>query len=59
MGQELNATELKSVRDARWDRNRVRRLHHHAVRTDDMEATRRFYEDILGLPMVIAMKESF
>jgi catechol 2,3-dioxygenase-like lactoylglutathione lyase family enzyme len=29
-----------------------------AVRTDDMEATRRFYEDVLGMPMVAAMKES-
>jgi catechol 2,3-dioxygenase-like lactoylglutathione lyase family enzyme len=58
MGQELNATELKAVRNARRSRNRVRRLHHHAVRTDDMETTRRFYEDILGLPMVVAMKES-
>jgi len=47
MGQELNATELKAVRNARRSRNRVRRLHHHAVRTDDMETTRRFYEESL------------
>ena len=59
MGQELNAKELKAVRDSRRGRNRVRRLHHHAVRTDDMEVTRGFYEDILGLPLVFSMKESF
>lgn len=47
---------LEAVRDARRHGNMVRRLHHHAVRTDDMEATRRFYEDLLGMPMVAAFK---
>lgn len=28
------------------------RLHHHAYTTDDHEANRRFYEDIVGLPLV-------
>lgn len=28
------------------------RLHHHAFTTDDHERNRRFYEDILGLPLV-------
>jgi catechol 2,3-dioxygenase-like lactoylglutathione lyase family enzyme len=28
------------------------RLHHHAFTTDDHEENRRFYEDILGLPLV-------
>ncbi|HEY0800417.1 MAG TPA: VOC family protein, partial [Steroidobacteraceae bacterium] len=28
------------------------RLHHHAYTTDDHEATRHFYEDILGIPLV-------
>ncbi|MEZ2311644.1 VOC family protein [Paraburkholderia sp. RCC_158] len=28
------------------------RLHHHAFTTDDHEANRQFYEDILGLPLV-------
>ena len=58
MGQELKAAELAALRDERRSRNRIRRLHHHAVRTDDMEATRHFYEDILGLPLVVAMRES-
>jgi glyoxylase I family protein len=49
---------LQAVRDARRSSNKIRRLHHHAVRTDDMEATRRFYEDLLGMPMVVALKES-
>jgi glyoxylase I family protein len=28
------------------------RLHHHAYVVDDMETTRRFYEDVLGFPLV-------
>jgi glyoxylase I family protein len=28
------------------------RLHHHAYTTDDLEATRHFYEDILGIPLI-------
>jgi glyoxylase I family protein len=51
-------TQLQAVRDARRGDNRIRRLHHHAVRTDDMEATRRFYEEVLGMPMVSALKEN-
>lgn len=31
---------------------RIQKLHHHAFRTHDMEATRRFWEDLLGLPLV-------
>jgi catechol 2,3-dioxygenase-like lactoylglutathione lyase family enzyme len=30
----------------------IRAMHHHAFRTKDMEATRAFWEDILGLPMI-------
>jgi glyoxylase I family protein len=30
----------------------VRQFHHHAFRTDDMEATRAFYEDVLGCPLI-------
>ena len=56
-GSEKRA-KLQAVRNARRNGNKIRRLHHHAVRTDDMEATRRFYEDVLGMPMVAAMKES-
>ena len=47
---------LLAIREARRSANMVRRLHHHAVRTDDMEATRRFYEDLLGLPLVSSLK---
>ncbi|NKF22250.1 VOC family protein [Solimonas marina] len=32
--------------------NRVGKLHHHAYMARDMEATRHFYEDILGLPLI-------
>lgn len=32
--------------------NQVGRLHHHAFLAKDMEATRHFYEDILGMPLV-------
>ncbi len=36
---------------------RPRRLHHAAWVTRDQEATRRFYEDILGLPLVATWAE--
>jgi glyoxylase I family protein len=51
-------SRLQQTRETRRGGNRIRRLHHHAVRTNDMEATRRFYEDLLGMPMVAAMRES-
>lgn len=34
------------------------RLHHHAWTTRDMAATRAFYEDVLGLPLVATWSES-
>ena len=33
------------------------RLHHHAFVTTDQEATRRFYEDLVGLPLVATWTE--
>jgi glyoxylase I family protein len=48
--------ELQRVREKRRAGIAILRLHHHAIRTDDMEATRVFYEDILQLPMVHTMK---
>ncbi len=33
------------------------RLHHHAWITDDQEANRRFYEDVIGLPLVATWTE--
>jgi catechol 2,3-dioxygenase-like lactoylglutathione lyase family enzyme len=36
---------------------RPRRLHHAAWVTRDQEATRHFYEDILGLPLVATWAE--
>lgn len=32
--------------------NRIGCLHHHAFMVKDMEETRHFYEDILGLPLI-------
>lgn len=34
------------------------RLHHHAFVTDDQEATRRFYENVVGMPLVATWTES-
>ena len=34
------------------------RLHHTAYTTKDMEKTRRFYEDVIGLPLVATWSES-
>jgi catechol 2,3-dioxygenase-like lactoylglutathione lyase family enzyme len=36
----------------------IRKLHHNAYRCSDSEATRRFYEDFLGLPLVEALEIS-
>jgi glyoxylase I family protein len=47
---------LQAVREHRRAKNRIARLHHNAIRTDDMEATRHFYEDMLGLPLVSTLK---
>lgn len=33
------------------------RLHHHAIRTRDMAATRRFYEDVIGMPLTATWVE--
>ncbi len=33
------------------------RLHHHAFDTTDQEATRKFYEDVVGLPLVTTWTE--
>ncbi|HUN45801.1 MAG TPA: VOC family protein, partial [Stellaceae bacterium] len=56
VGEAKRRTRLLATREARRSANSVRRLHHHAVRTDDMEKTRHFYEDLLGLPLVASMK---
>jgi len=34
------------------------RLHHTAYVTKDMEATRKFYEDVIGLPLIATWSES-
>ncbi len=34
------------------------RLHHNAYVTKDIEATRKFYEDVLGIPLVATWSES-
>jgi glyoxylase I family protein len=36
----------------------VRGLHHHAYRARDMEATRAFYEDVIGLPLIATFVET-
>jgi catechol 2,3-dioxygenase-like lactoylglutathione lyase family enzyme len=49
--------QLHAVRSLRRGNNRIRGLHHHAVRTGDMAATRAFYEDVLGLPLIATTTE--
>ena len=46
---------IASMADAR---NLPSRLHHTAYTTKDMERTRRFYEDVIGLPLVATWSES-
>lgn len=40
------------------DSKRPARLHHTAYTSRDLEATRRFYEDVIGLPLVATWCES-
>jgi glyoxylase I family protein len=54
---EPELRELSKIRSERRAKEMVARLHHHAIRTDDMEKTRVFYEEILEMPMVSALKE--
>jgi catechol 2,3-dioxygenase-like lactoylglutathione lyase family enzyme len=49
-------TGTPSERDAA--RPIARRLHHHAIVVADQEATRRFYEDLIGLPLVATWCET-
>ena len=44
--------EESAATRARRAQIHVRRFHHHAWRTADMEATRAFWEDILGCPLI-------
>lgn len=37
---------------ARRSQIRVKQFHHHAFRTADMEKTRQFWEDVLGMPLI-------
>jgi glyoxylase I family protein len=53
------SARLQAVRSLRRGNNRIRGLHHHAVRTGDMAATRAFYEDVLGLPLITTTTEEF
>jgi catechol 2,3-dioxygenase-like lactoylglutathione lyase family enzyme len=57
---EMNDTpDLLAMRAKRLAANPIRGWHHHAVRTRDMVATRRFYEGVLGLPLVGTWVEDY
>ena len=45
------------MREPRTAPSVSKRLHHHAFVTPDQEATRRFYEEIIGLPLVATWTE--
>jgi glyoxylase I family protein len=55
---QVATKNLMEIRAKRREKEMIARLHHHAIRTDDMEKTRVFYEDILEMPMVSAQKET-
>lgn len=52
---ELEADAMEKV-VLRRARNRIRGLQHHAYYCTDAEKTRHFYEDILEMPMTIALR---
>lgn len=43
---------ISRTTEERRKKNAIRCVHHHAFRTSDMEATRKFWEDLLGMPLV-------
>ncbi len=49
---QVNRSNVADKIVLRRQNNRVGQLHHHAYMAKDMEATRHFYEDILGMPLV-------
>jgi catechol 2,3-dioxygenase-like lactoylglutathione lyase family enzyme len=50
----LDPAMIREVR-VRRAQNKLRNIHHHAFRCRDAEETRRFYEDILKMPLVAAV----
>lgn len=48
----MGDTATKSRPNVRLANSNVSRLHHCAYVTEDQEATRHFYEDLIGLPLV-------
>ena len=56
---DLQTFDKPSLLRASDGKTALRQLSHTATRTRDMEATRRFNEDFLGLPMVAAMQADF
>jgi glyoxylase I family protein len=56
---DLQTLDKPSTTRARDGKPTLRQISHTATRTSDMEATRRFYEDFLGLPMVATMLADF
>jgi catechol 2,3-dioxygenase-like lactoylglutathione lyase family enzyme len=53
-----SSTATATAADARHDRPIAQRLHHHAIVVADQEATRRFYEDLIGLPLTATWCET-
>ncbi|MEQ9495809.1 MAG: VOC family protein [Deltaproteobacteria bacterium] len=43
---------ISKTTEQRRSSNPIRCVHHHAFRTNDMEATRKFWEDLLGMPLI-------
>ena len=57
---EMNSARLSDVSSSRPIKEvPIRQLSHSATRVRDMRATRKFYEDFLGLPMVTTMIADF
>jgi catechol 2,3-dioxygenase-like lactoylglutathione lyase family enzyme len=50
--QTADTATFEAEAVARRKKNRILGLHHHAYLVRDMEETRHFYEDILGMPLV-------
>jgi catechol-2,3-dioxygenase len=59
MEEAMTETETKVRARVRLKNSNISRLHHKAYATNDPEATRHFYEDVVGLPLVATWCEQY
>src|SRR2546428_10091870 len=52
-----SAKHQETPRERDSAKHQVRGMHHHAFRSCDIEKTRKFYEEVIGLPLIATFVE--